>query len=81
MLFRMFKTRQPTAGAEAYAFQSGQLDPVFSLMGPGTEVNPPWRATQPSQSYYPYKHGPIAGVGGLIFDTNYFQPLMSSTRR
>lgn len=80
-LFRFFKTRQPQAGAEAYAFHTGQYNPVFTLFGGATPVNPPFRPLQPPQLYYPNVLGPTSGLGGLIYDPTYFQPLMQSTKR
>lgn len=79
-IFSFRKTRQPQAGVEAMAFLPGMLNPVYRLGGTGTYVNPPWVPTSP-QSYYPYLRAPVAGLGGLIYDGSYFQPLLASRRR
>lgn len=76
-LFRWRKTKQPQAGAEAYAFQSCFENPVFDVLrGPGT-LYPcnAISALQPAPAYYPASLPTTAGLGGLIYGTLYGQPL------
>jgi hypothetical protein len=82
VLFNWFKTRQPQAGAESYAFTSSINNPIFQLFsGPGTPYFGTLYAEQPPQVYYPNPLTTTAGLGGLIYTTMYGQPLYVPTNR
>lgn len=75
--FHFRKTRQPQAGAEAYAFYPATKLPNFTLFtGPGVAyMSGAIMATQPPQVYYPAPLLTTVGLGGLIYSTQYFQNL------
>jgi hypothetical protein len=75
--FKWKQTRQPTAGAEAFAFQQFERKPIYAIQGRGTRTrNQPPAATQPPQVWA----SPLwttAGYGGLQAGTIVLQPLDS----
>lgn len=67
MLYYFTNTKQPTPGAESYAFHMRFSLPAFTPSTPGIPVNWCWKTSQGQQSYF-VKRVPVAGYGGVTAD-------------
>lgn len=76
MLYGFFKTRQPSPGSQAYAFEPAFTLPGFPATGNGFPVNYDFRPLQHPQVYY-NKVIPNAGIGGLVAGQIFGQPLLN----
>jgi hypothetical protein len=74
MLFSFTRTRQPDPGTQAYAFES-QGGMRQTIVGAGTRYLPMFNPIPSSQAYFPNVQGPMTGLGGLIFTSQYNAPL------
>lgn len=51
-LYNYVRRELPDAGAQQYAFIPANMNPLYSLNGPGTPYTFSWQVTQPEQLYY-----------------------------
>jgi hypothetical protein len=79
MIYQYRRTRQPQAGADAYAFHNsiriGQ-EALYLKQTNNQFIMNPISPLQPPQLYYPMSLTTTVGLGGLVYDSQYFSPLL-----
>lgn len=69
------KTPELTNGTNSFALERPTGLPLFEIIGPGQPIRAKIQITQPPQVMANYAK-PVAGLGGLVQGTLYFQPLV-----